>query len=410
MTSQNPQRRQRCFAAIALFSIAGIATANSGNSADWSIVTQPVSDYLAGVPWVEGAGLIVVKDGELMHEQFWGDASAQSQVQIASATKMLSAVAILSLVDDGLIDLDAPVWTYLPIEFPAGTPKGQITVRQMFSHTSGLPAQSPLISDNTITLAEAVAAIGAATPLLAAPGTTFTYGGISMHVAGRVAEVVTGQSWATLFTERVATPLGLTATDYEAFGPTENPRIAGGARSSAHDLIRLAKMLANGGTLDDVSVLSPEAVAIMLSDQTGGAPPSPLPGSLAEWLGYGIGNWIEYRNAKTDAPEEFTSPGGAGTTPWVNSALGIAGVFVIQHNLPAVDGFTDAIRDFARALADGEPKPPNADLNDDGQVDGADLGILLSAWGTCTRCASDLNGDGVVDGADLGILLSFWIR
>jgi len=48
------------------------------------------------------------------------------------------------------------------------------------------------------------------------------------------------------------------------------------------------------------------------------------------------------------------------------------------------------------------------DLNGDGVVDGADLGILLSAWGRCADCPADLDGNGVVDGADLGILLSNW--
>lgn len=48
------------------------------------------------------------------------------------------------------------------------------------------------------------------------------------------------------------------------------------------------------------------------------------------------------------------------------------------------------------------------DLNRDGQVNGADLGLLLSAWGACTGCPADLNGDGQVNGADLGLLLSAW--
>ena len=54
----------------------------------------------------------------------------------------------------------------------------------------------------------------------------------------------------------------------------------------------------------------------------------------------------------------------------------------------------------------GEP----ADLNGDGVVDGADLGLLLGAWGPCPPggCPADLNGDGVVDGADLGLLLGAW--
>ena len=48
------------------------------------------------------------------------------------------------------------------------------------------------------------------------------------------------------------------------------------------------------------------------------------------------------------------------------------------------------------------------DLNDDGVIDGADLGVQLSAWGPCAGCAADINGSGVVDGADLGLLLGAW--
>lgn len=48
----------------------------------------------------------------------------------------------------------------------------------------------------------------------------------------------------------------------------------------------------------------------------------------------------------------------------------------------------------------------DADTNDDGTVDSADLGTLLSAWGPCGKCAADLNDDGEVDSADLGALRS----
>jgi len=56
------------------------------------------------------------------------------------------------------------------------------------------------------------------------------------------------------------------------------------------------------------------------------------------------------------------------------------------------------------------PAPPAcpADLNNDGQVNGADLGLLLGAWGVCSGCAADLNADGQVNGADLGLLLGAW--
>jgi hypothetical protein len=68
---------------------------------------------------------------------------------------------------------------------------------------------------------------------------------------------------------------------------------------------------------------------------------------------------------------------------------------------------------YAIARIQLEPTGSNcpADLNDDGVVDGNDLGLLLAAWGPCPTsgaCPGDFNGDGAVDGADLGILLAAW--
>jgi glucose/arabinose dehydrogenase len=63
------------------------------------------------------------------------------------------------------------------------------------------------------------------------------------------------------------------------------------------------------------------------------------------------------------------------------------------------------------ATGDGPcaPPPPPGDLNNDGQVDGADLGLLLAGWGTCgTPCPADFDGNGTVNGADLGFLLGNW--
>ena len=48
------------------------------------------------------------------------------------------------------------------------------------------------------------------------------------------------------------------------------------------------------------------------------------------------------------------------------------------------------------------------DMNGDGLVNGADLGLILSAWGLCSDCTEDLNGDGTVSGADLGLFLTSW--
>jgi hypothetical protein len=75
--------------------------------------------------------------------------------------------------------------------------------------------------------------------------------------------------------------------------------------------------------------------------------------------------------------------------------------------------FTEAAGTPATSIAgwNGAVKAGPADLNCDGAVDGADLLILLTAWGECddpTDCPADLNGDGVVDGGDLLILLANW--
>ena len=62
------------------------------------------------------------------------------------------------------------------------------------------------------------------------------------------------------------------------------------------------------------------------------------------------------------------------------------------------------------AIILSQSPPSKFDLNGDGIVNGADLGILLSGWGPCGTgpCAADINRDGRVDGSDLGLLLSAW--
>lgn len=100
----------------------------------------------------------------------------------------------------------------------------------------------------------------------------------------------------------------------------------------------------------------------------------------------------------------------------VEASFLVGGVMVNGQPLGTFEGLVDDLQVYDRALlcrevqsmfnnpgqiAPGEP----ADLNADGDVDGADLGILLGAWGTA---AADLNGDNTTDGADLGLLLGSW--
>jgi hypothetical protein len=75
---------------------------------------------------------------------------------------------------------------------------------------------------------------------------------------------------------------------------------------------------------------------------------------------------------------------------------GLTGAFFCQTRGPGHYEFTFTV------------DPIEGDLNGDGLVDGADLGLLLAAWGPCAGCPADLDGNGEVDGGDLGILLGAW--
>lgn len=328
------------------------AFASSGQAQsrfDFSPVTDPITQYLASRPAIPGAGLLIADfDGDVIHEQYWGTYDRHTVVPIASASKWLSAGVIMSLVDQGRLDLDRPVGQTLG-SF-AGRPGGKadMTVRQMFSHTSGLPGQTQWESSSTVTLQEAAAGIGQFTLMRATPGASFTYGGASMHVAGAVAEVVGGTGWADLFTTRIAGPLGMTATDYLGVGTAANPRIAGGIRSSVGDIAAYLRMIGNQGLFAGQRILSAEAVQVMLSDQTGGAIATGVPGGIDSYRGYGMGTWIE-RTDGAGQPVEFSSPGVFGTTPWINVQHGYYGVFLVDSSLAGFDDFTDDVRDFTAA-------------------------------------------------------------
>jgi CubicO group peptidase (beta-lactamase class C family) len=93
-----------------------------------------------------------------------------------------------------------------------------------------------------------------------------------MHVGGRIAEIVSGKSWNELLVERIATPLGMSNTDFFAYGPTGDPRPAGDARSSTDDYARFLQMILQRGHFDGKRILS-EASVLGLPCSEGSGPP-----------------------------------------------------------------------------------------------------------------------------------------
>jgi len=149
--------------------------------------------------------------------------------------------------------------------------KSATTTRMLFNHTSGLVPDPPCLSGANLTLAECAQQI-ADEPLEFTPGTAFAYGGGSMQLAGRVAELVAGKSWTELFNERVAAPLSLARFRY---GDPLNPRLAGGESSDLGDYNRIQQMVLAGGRFAGRQVLPPSAIELWRTDQVAGVPKQP---------------------------------------------------------------------------------------------------------------------------------------
>lgn len=312
---------------------------------DFAAVDQIFSDMVAGGAPAGAVGWLERGRVEIYREAFGGYTPAEV-VPIASATKWLTAACIMTLVDDGLVDLDLPASTWLP-QFTGD--HGRMTLRQMLSHTSGLPTTAAVLGAQSLTLQQAVAWI-ASMPMAAPPGTQFEYGGVSMQVAGRIAEIVTGQDWATLFAARIAQPLQMTGTDYAGLGATLNPRLAGGARSSIEDYGRFVRMLHRGGVHVDAGtatrVLSAQAVAEILRDQTGGVPIVTTP--APDLRRYGLGCWLDRLDGQGE-PVVFSSPGAFGFTPWIDREHDLLGIVLVDSLRRAVEPDIQRLFDWLHA-------------------------------------------------------------
>jgi CubicO group peptidase (beta-lactamase class C family) len=284
----------------------------------------------AGLP---GASLLVLQDGEVVQQEAVGSYDLTTEVPIASASKWLAGATIMSLVDDGLLELDEPISTSLP---GVDGPQGAITLRQLVAFTSGLPYDEriPCYGDLSMTLA-ACNEIILDLPLLGRPGTGYRYTGTHLHVAAGVAEAVTGQTWEEVFQDRIARPLGMDHTTFvhERPGRTASdghPAPAGSAVSTLGDYGRFLEMLVHDGVAPDgTRVLSSEAVSEMSVDQTGDARfVSAAAHRKAAETPYGVAHWLDRVDDEGRAVVE-SSPGAFGFRPWIDHANDIAGVYLV---------------------------------------------------------------------------------
>jgi len=295
------------------------------------------------------AGLLVMdKDGKQLYKQYFGSYTDDTYIPIASGSKLPSMVAVMTLVDQGLIKLDDKVSLFYPSEFSASD-RRDITLRQLMSHTAGFSGGSQWISTDLVNLQDAVKGIGqggmigttsaARASMPYGPnGSQFGYGGVSMHVAGGIAEKVIGKTWDVLFREQVADKCLMPNTNYIALGNTTNYRIAGGAGTRMMEFANLLLMLVNEGRFKGVQVLTKNAVDEILKDQTNGVPIAftPYEGDpLRQNFRYGLGCWVE--ELTNGLPTAFGSQGAFGFSPWVDKKRNVIGILFVQRSLGAVN-------------------------------------------------------------------------
>jgi hypothetical protein len=271
--------------------------------------------------------------------------SATTRIKISSSSIWLASAAVLTLVDKGYFTLDTELGKLLP-QFKGAQAK--ITVRQLLSHTGGFPTNSVFLKDRSLTLAQSVDSIAANVKLIGTPGKTFTYGAVSLQVAARIAEVVTGKSWEQVFFEQIAKPCRMSSTD---FGKAKSVTVADAAYSTAQDYSNFLKMILTEGNFEGVQVLSEKMVTEMLTDHTEGLPLgySPYKFKTAQNSRfYGLGCWIERIDVKTKIGTEVSCQGARGFTPWINTCKNTASVFAVYGDLKNVQQVVDGVREVIR--------------------------------------------------------------
>ena len=205
---------------------------------------------------------------------------------IASLTKVVGmTTAVMQLVEQGRVDLDAPLQRYLPGW--TGTHKDRVRVRDVLTHSSGLPAWRPLYKEAAS--AESALALVYYTPLDTVPRLRMVYSDLGAILLGQLVERVSGMSLDAYLERHVFTPLGMRSTGYRP-APSLWPRVAptefdpwrqrelrgevhdenafalggvsghAGLFSSGHDMARFARMLLGGGSLDGVRVVGAETI------------------------------------------------------------------------------------------------------------------------------------------------------
>ena len=350
--------------------------AEAGMRADLNATLDSIMNVALAEHVAPGASLAVGRYGHIVHIKGYGRLdTAQTSATVdensiydmASLTKVIATTtATMMLEEQGLLDLDRTVASYLP-EFNAAD-KATITLRHLITHTGGLEAFAALYKE--FQGREQYLAQINARPAKSLPGVAMIYSDWDMILTQLIIEKITGQPLDRFVAERIFTPLGMTSTmftpDSAAFfdriAPTEIDSVRGGLVrakvhdenawamggvaghaglfSSARDLTIFAQMLLNGGEYNGVRIVKASTVARWTAPQTrissralGWDTPSKNSSS---------GNYF--------SPRSFGHTGFTGTSMWIDPERGMFVILLTNRVNPKRDNQRHV--PLRRAIAD----------------------------------------------------------
>jgi CubicO group peptidase (beta-lactamase class C family) len=327
------------------------------------------TDGGAALPILGASAVVVHKDLGTVHSKGFGKFAADRLYLIASSSKILSVGVLKRLEDQGKVDFSKPISEYLGASF--GAHKTNVSLAQLLSNSSGLPSLGEILVLSSNPTSELLAQYSAhlcqympAGSLTdcgksiyqddmpannRTPDQTFRYGGSQWQLAGAVAEVVSGKSWADLITETYVTPCGVPSVgftnpygqqgvsplgypsfdaDQKKLPVSTNPSIEGGGYSTAPDYAKLLLMHLRGGKCGDTTVLSADAVAAMQKDRVAAYGGTPSTGANATgtsvFTGYGLGWWV--------SDQFIADPGAYGAFPFLDVKRGYGAIIMLEVN------------------------------------------------------------------------------
>jgi CubicO group peptidase (beta-lactamase class C family) len=322
--------------------------------------------------YLERAGVAYEKAyGRHTYDERAAPVTPDTVFDAASLSKVLStAPSVLLLAEEGKLDLEAPLVRYFPECANGG--KEAVTVRQLLTHSSGLPAglpAKPAWEGN-----EAARMLACAQTVTHAPGSFFRYSDINYTLLGHLVERVAGMPLDRFAQQRIFGPLGMADTGYRPLDRMAAARIAptqrgadaaaspapgaalhgdlapgrllagivhdptvrrmggvggsAGVFSTARDVARFGRMLVEGGELDGLRVLSRESVRLLTTVQ------SP-PGLALRGMGMDIDSPYAQRPRGTVFPVgSYGHTGFTGCILWVDPQSGTFYVFLSNRVYP----------------------------------------------------------------------------